>query len=53
MCKLFLCDILWPEVQAHSDDSHVHAAGPRSTHVLTQARPTMSCIHLVQVYQEN
>ena len=24
------CDILWPEVQSHSDDSPVHATGPRS-----------------------
>jgi len=23
----FLCDILWPEVQSHSDNSHVHATG--------------------------
>ena len=43
----FLCDILWPEVQSHSDISHMHAIGPRSAHALTQARPTMSCIHLV------
>jgi len=26
----FLCDILWPEVQSHSDDSPVHARGPCS-----------------------
>ena len=25
----------------------MHATGPRSTPALTQARPTMSCIHLV------
>ena len=23
-CVCFLCDILWPEVQSHSDDSHIH-----------------------------
>ena len=42
-----LCDILWPEVQSHSDDSHVHATGPRSVHTLAQAHPTASCIHSV------
>jgi len=41
----FLCDILWPEVQSHSDDSH--ATGPHSPGALAQACPTMSCIHLV------
>ena len=41
----FLRNLLWPEVQSHSDHSHVHATGPRA---LTQARPTMSCIYLVQ-----
>ena len=43
----FLCGILWPEVQSHSDDSPVHAPGPRSAFALAQVRPTMSCIHLV------
>ena len=43
----FLCDILWPEVQLHSDSSHMPATGPCSAHALTQARPTVSCIHLV------
>ena len=41
------CDILWPEVQSQSDNSHMHATGLRSSPALTQARPTMSCIHLV------
>ena len=47
------CDILWPEVQSHCEHSPVYAPGPRSacicicTCALTQARPTMSCIHLV------
>ena len=35
-----LCDILWPEVQSHFDNSHMHAS---------QASSTMSCIHLVKV----
>jgi len=43
----FLCDILWLEVQSHSDNSHMPTTGPHSAHVLTQARPTVSCIHLV------
>ena len=43
----FLCDILWPEVQLHSDSSHMPATGPCSAHALTQARPTVACIHLV------
>ena len=48
-CKrvYFLCDILWPEVQSHSDNSHMPATGPCSAHALTQACPTVSCIHLV------
>ena len=44
-----LCDILWPEVQSHSDNSHVHASGLCCAHALTQAHATMSCIHLVKV----
>ena len=36
---IFWCDILWPEVQSHSDDSHVYATGPSSAHTLTQVRP--------------
>ena len=47
MCT-FLFAILWPEVQSHSDDSPVHAPGPRSACALAQAHPTMSCIHLVK-----
>ena len=42
----FLSDIPWPEVQSHSDDGPVHLTGPCSACALTQARPTMSCIHL-------
>jgi len=30
----FLCDILWPKVQSHSDDSHAHATGPHSARAL-------------------
>ena len=45
-----MCDILWPEVQSHSDDSPVHACGPHSVCALAQARPTMSCIHLVYLF---
>jgi len=45
----FLHNILWPEVQSHSDDSPVHATAPHSTHALAQARPTMSYIPLVRV----
>ena len=39
-----LCDFLWPEVQPHSDDSQMHVTAPCSAGVLSQARPTMSCI---------
>jgi len=39
-----LCDFLWPEVQSHSDDSHMHVTAPCSACVLGQARPTVSCI---------
>ena len=46
MCTC-LCDIVWPEVQSHSDDSPVHASGACSACALAQARPTVSCIHLV------
>ena len=45
------CDILWPEVQSHCEHSPVYAPGPHSACIcicaLTQAHPTMSCIHLV------
>ena len=43
----FLCDILWSEVESHSDNSHMHATDPHSARALPQARPTMSCIHLL------
>ena len=49
-----LCmSVLWPEVyaQSYSDNSHVHATVPCSTHALAQARPTMSYIPLVIVVQ--
>ena len=46
-CVYFLCDNVWPEVQSHSDDSHVHGTGPHYACALAQAHPTMSCIHLV------
>ena len=53
-CKLyFLWDIQWLEAQSHSDDSHVHANGPYSTRAIAQARPTMSCTHLVLIYFED
>ena len=39
-CVYFLCDILRPEVQSHSDDSPVHAPGLRSACALAQAHPT-------------
>jgi len=44
MCVLFviLCDLRF-----NSDNSHMHATGLRSACALAQARPTMSCIHLV------
>jgi len=45
-CVLF-CDVLWPEVQSHSDDSHMHLSAPCSAPALGQTRSTMSCIHLV------
>jgi len=43
----FLCDILWPEFQSHSDTSRMHATGLHSARVLAQAHPTKSCIHLI------
>jgi len=39
-----LCDFLWPEVQSHSDDSHMHVIVPCSARVFGQVRPTMSYI---------
>ena len=38
----FLCDILWPEVQSHSDDSRMHATGLRSVLCMHsgEARPS-------------
>ena len=44
---VLLCYILWPEVQSQSDNSHMPATGPSSAHALTQAHPTVPCIHLV------
>jgi len=44
-CALFY-DILWHEVQSHSNESHIHLTAPRSASALGQAHP-MSCIHLV------
>ena len=44
---IFLCDFLWPKIQSHSDDSHMHVTAQCSARVLSQARPTMLCIHLV------
>ena len=41
------CNVLWPEVQSHSDNSHRHVTILCSACKLTQACPTMSCIHLV------
>ena len=35
MCALF-CDLLWPEFQSHSDDTHTHVTAPCSAHVLAQ-----------------
>ena len=43
MC--IFCDFLWPEVQSHS--SHMYLATPCSACLLSQARPTVQCIHLV------
>ena len=34
------CDILWPEVQSHSDDGHMQVTAPSSAPVLGQAHPT-------------
>ena len=45
----FLCDILWPEVQPHSGDSHVHTTGPHSACALAQAHPTMVHLRLVDL----
>ena len=41
---VLLCHVLWPEVQLHSDNSHVHATAPCS---VAYVCPTMSCIPLV------
>ena len=44
----FLCDILWSEVQSHSDSSHMHACNWSTFCIWTcPGSPTMSCIHLV------
>jgi len=43
-----LCHILSPESQSHSDNGHVHATAPCSVCAFAHARPTMSCIPLVQ-----
>ena len=45
MCTF--CDILWPEVQSHSDNSRMHTTGLCSAPALAQACPTMSCIRPV------
>ena len=45
-CVLFY-DSLCPEVQSHSDGSHMHLTAPCSVRALGQARPKMLCIHLV------
>ena len=45
--RVLFGDILWPEVQSHSDDSHMHVTAPCSARALDQAHLTMSCIHLV------
>ena len=50
-CVYFLRDILWPQVQSHSDNSHRHATGLHFARALTQALPIM-CIHLV-IYFNN
>ena len=44
LCALvyLFCDLLWPEVR-----SRMHVTASCSARVLDQARPTMSCIHLV------
>ena len=49
-CVYFLCDILWPEVQPHSGDSHVHTTGPHSACALAQAHPTMVHLRLVHLH---
>jgi len=36
-CVYFLCDIRLPEVQSHSDNSHMNATGIRSARALAQA----------------
>ena len=43
------CDILWPEGQSHSDNSHMHVTGLCFACALAQACPTVSCIHLVLI----
>ena len=59
MCTVYVifCGLRLCYTQSHSDNSHMHATVqtmPCSTCTrtctLTQARPTMSCIHLVHVY---
>jgi len=47
ICLYILSHILWPIRFLHSDDSHVHATTPFSACALAEARPTISCIHLV------
>jgi len=36
---VLFCEILWPEVQSHSVDSHVHFTAPRSVRVFSQVCP--------------
>ena len=45
-CVLFY-DSLCPEVQSHSDGSHMYLTAPCSVRALGQARPKMLCIYLV------
>jgi len=44
--KIRAMNILWPEVQLHSDNCHVHATALRSARALTQACPAINIMHL-------
>ena len=53
--RVLVIIILWPEVQSHSDDSHVHATGLRSARALAQAHPTTRlhlCAHFLIITVE-
>jgi len=47
--KIRAMNILWPEVQLHSDNCHVHATAVRSACALAQACPAINITLAVKV----